>query len=284
MKSILILSLLFSSVVLFNGSTISNDAAIAEDGVEIRFEVMGEGEPAIIFVHGWAGDRTGWEAQVDYFSQNNRVVAIDLPGYGESGHNRDNWTMEMYGKDIAAVIEHLGIEKAVLVGHSMGSYTIVEAAKVIPEKLIGLVPVDVFHNVERELTDEQINQSITRRMEFVNNPTEEMMLRAYGDIDSATVQKKIQEYLSVSKVGWEESLTEAIEWSLNDLTKSLAELKTPIICINSDRYPMELAIARKYAPMFDAKIVKDVGHGVMSEAPEEFNRLLEENIKEFLKN
>lgn len=283
MKSIVILSLLFSFVVSVSNSAKLNNVAISEDGVEIKFTVKGEGDPAIIFIHGWSGNRTDWEVPMNYFSKNNIVVAVDLPGYGESGHNRDNWTMEMYGKDIAVVIDYLGIEKAILVGHSMGAFTIVEAARVIPDKLIGLVPVDVFHNVERELTDEQINQWVSRNMEFVNNPTEEMMLRAYnGKIDSATIQKKILESKSLSKVGWEESLRNALEWTVNSLTNSLTELKIPIICINSDRNQMELAIARKYAPKFDVKIVKGVGHGVMIESPDEFNRLLEESVKEFM--
>ena len=72
----------------------------SHDGVRISYRSQGSGNPPLFFVHGWSGDRSYWEAQVDYFARNYRVVTIDLAGHGESGLNRKDWTIESFGKDI----------------------------------------------------------------------------------------------------------------------------------------------------------------------------------------
>ena len=267
---------------LLNCTTKPEDVVTAADGVPVKFSVKGEGEPTLIFVHGWSADRTSWDAQVEHFSGKYRTVAVDLPGYGESGNTRDDWTMEMYGRDIAAIIQQLEADEAILIGHSMGGFAIVVAARVLPEKIIGLVPVDVFHDVERKLTSERIDEWIARNMAFVSNPTEEIIGSAYKiENDTTAIRRIIEKLTSSPKIGWEESLRDALDWTTNDLTNALTDLKVPIVCINSDRFPMKLETARKYTPMFDVKIVEGVGHGVMTEAPDEFNRLLGEIIEEF---
>jgi len=76
-------------------------------------EVRGEGEPALVFIHGWCCDRTYWEAQLPYFAQKYKVVTIDLAGHGESGLDRKAWTMKAFGEDVAAVVEKLGFYKTI---------------------------------------------------------------------------------------------------------------------------------------------------------------------------
>lgn len=93
--------------------------AISLDSIRIAFEVHGNGNPALIFVHGWSCDRSYWMNQVGTFSKNFKVVTIDLGGHGESGLGRKSWTMEAFGSDVTAVIKKFALKKA-MVGHSMG--------------------------------------------------------------------------------------------------------------------------------------------------------------------
>jgi hypothetical protein len=88
------------------------------DGVEIRYEVAGSGEPALVFVHGWSCDRSYWRAQVDHFAASHRTVALDLGGHGESSLGREDWTMASFAGDVRAVVEALDLRGVVLVGHS----------------------------------------------------------------------------------------------------------------------------------------------------------------------
>ena len=125
--------------------TIIVDNAISADGVSIAYEVRGEGEPALVFVHGWSNNRNTWEAELAHFSQKYKVVAIDLAGFGASGNNREKWTMGAFGEDVAAVIKQIGLDDAVLIGHSMGGPVILEAAKRIPESITVTCPQSLYH-------------------------------------------------------------------------------------------------------------------------------------------
>ena len=119
------------------------------DGVDIRYEVAGSGEPALVFVHGWSCDRSYWRAQTDHFEASHRVVAVDLGGQGESGLGRKDWTMTAFGGDVRAVVEALALRKIILVGHSMGGHVIVEATQLMPDRVAALVLVDTFDNVDQ---------------------------------------------------------------------------------------------------------------------------------------
>lgn len=98
------------------------------DGVRIAFELSGSGPLTIVFVHGLGGDHTIFDSQIAHFAQTHQVLGIDLPGSGGSGQDRSSWTMESFGEDVATVLDHLGLNEIVLVGHSLGGNVTVEAA------------------------------------------------------------------------------------------------------------------------------------------------------------
>src|SRR5438552_4042219 len=93
--------------------------AVSADGVPIRYEAYGAGEPALVFVHGWALDRRLWAAQVASFAPHHRVVTLDLAGHGESGRLRTEWTMGAFAEDVCAVLDQASLGPSVLIGHSM---------------------------------------------------------------------------------------------------------------------------------------------------------------------
>lgn len=94
--------------------------AESADGVRIAFEVHGQGPLALVFVHGWSCNRSFWAGQIEPFSKQFKVVAVDLAGHGDSGRNRERWTIQSYGDDVAAVVEKLNLNRVILIGHSMG--------------------------------------------------------------------------------------------------------------------------------------------------------------------
>ncbi len=84
------------------------------------------------------------------------------------------------------------------------------------------------------------------------------------------------------KKGWGESINEFFRWRNENCVESLTKIESPIIAINSDQKPTNVEAFMKYVPSYKARIIPDVGHVVMWDAPEEFNRLLEESIREFM--
>src|SRR5215216_5849173 len=102
------------------------------DGVELAYEVHGVEHDApltVVLVHGWAGNRGHWERQVAFLADRYRVVALDLAGHGDSGLGRADWNLPAFGDDVVAVVDAVGVDNAVLVGHSMGGDAVVFAAQ-----------------------------------------------------------------------------------------------------------------------------------------------------------
>ena len=108
-----------ASFSIFNQLRGQTSFVTSPDSIQIAYEVHGAGDPALIFVHGWSCDRSYWKGQLETFSKNFKVVAIDLAGHGESGLGRQAWTIEAFGADVEAVVEKLGLKRVILIGHSM---------------------------------------------------------------------------------------------------------------------------------------------------------------------
>jgi pimeloyl-ACP methyl ester carboxylesterase len=89
-------------------------------GVPIAYDSAGSGDTTLIFVHGWSCDRSYWREQMPAFSGEYRVVAVDLGGHGASPADREDWSIESFGQDAAAVAAAAGADRIVLIGHSMG--------------------------------------------------------------------------------------------------------------------------------------------------------------------
>src|SRR5262249_875057 len=115
------------------------DSIRSVDGTSIVYGIAGHGEPAIVFVHGWACDRSLWRDQVAYFAKSRQVITLDLAGHGSSGRGRTEWTIERFAEDVAAVVRASGAKKVILVGHSLGGPVVVEAALRVPEQTVAVV-------------------------------------------------------------------------------------------------------------------------------------------------
>jgi pimeloyl-ACP methyl ester carboxylesterase len=258
-----------------------DNVAISADGVEISFDMQGTGKPAIVFVHGWSNNKSIWDAQVSHFAEKYRVIAVDLAGFGASGRNRQTWTMSSFGEDVAAVINKLGLDQVVLVGFSMGAPVVIETTRLTPGKVIGLVIVDALQDVEKHYPPELISYLDSVYMDLVTAPTREKLERFARKNPEASYARILAMLNGVPKTGWRESINDIFRWSNEDCAAHLKEIEVPVTAINSDQKPTNVEAFRKYVPSFKARIIRDVGHVVMWDAPEEFNRLLEESILEF---
>ena len=130
------------------GQAAGPGVATAPDGVSIAYTVSGEGSPALVFVHGWMCDQTYWTAQAASFSTTHTVVTIDLAGHGESGMEREGWPLIAFGADVEAVVEGLDLDRVILIGHSMGGPVVLEAARLMLERVIGVVGVDTLQDAD----------------------------------------------------------------------------------------------------------------------------------------
>jgi len=251
------------------------------DGVSIVYQAQGKDKPALFFVHGWCCNRSYWAAQVPYFAQQYTVVTIDLAGHGESGLDRKHWTMAAFGKDVVAVVEDLGLDQVVLIGHSMGGLVIVEAARLLPERVIGLVAVDSLHDVTAILTQQQFNKAFgdSLRDDFVEATRKLVRSFLPPTADPVLIDRIVG---GMSAASPEVGLGAAQGSKTHDLAPALQEVRVPMRCINSDWRTTNVEAIQWYALDFKLVLMSGVGHFVMLEDPETFNHLLNETVKEFV--
>lgn len=261
--------------------TVLTGSVKAPDGVEIRYEASGNGEPAIVFVHGWSCDRSYWREQTPHFAKSRRIVAVDLAGHGESGLGRERFTVEAFGADVKAVVDALGLKRVVLVGHSMGGPVTLEAALLMPERVVALVPIDTLGRVGEPTSAEQKRAFLDpMRVDFrtvTRKFVREMMFAPRSD--PALMEWIVDDMASAPKQVALSALESLFDY---DESRALAAVKAPLRLINTDRWPTDLAAARKHKPDIQLAVMPGLGQFPMLEDPAEFNRLLERALQELV--
>lgn len=113
-----------------------------KDGSKVRYVDSGQGEAAVVFVHGWACRLEFWRPQMLELAGKRRVVALDLPGMGGSDAPAVDYTQDRLAEGLAAVLDHAGVRRAVLVVHSMGLTVAKRYMERHPGRVAGLFIVD----------------------------------------------------------------------------------------------------------------------------------------------
>lgn len=251
---------------------------LSGDGVPIAYTDRGKGEPALVFVHCWSCDRHLWDAQVSAFAGDHRVIALDLAGHGESGKGRTDWTIAAFGGDVIAVVEKLGAKRVVLVGSSMGGPVTLEAARTLGDRVAGLVPVDILHDVGQKASPEQIEPLIRAFQADYRREAAKYLNRLFAPATPAAVRRRV---LAEAAAAPPEIAIASFRGAMEyDPVPALREIRAPIHAINSDLFPTNLDGNRKYARRFEAVVMTGVGHYPMLEDPARFNRLLAEALRE----
>lgn len=251
--------------------------AVSADKVEIVYTAQGSGKTAVIFIHGGFADRTFWSNQMQPFARKYRVIAIDLAGHGESGDNRAKWDIYSFAEDVRAVIEKEKINRAVLVGNSLGSPVALETARLVPGKVVGIVAVDTFQRLIFDVPADFKDRAAAFRSDFDGTMRQMVQSLFKPGVDPelrAWVEKKM---LDNSPEAGAQMLESFIGYKMAD---TLKKLKQPIRCINGDLYPTLIEQNRAVYPDYDAVIIPGAGHYPMLERPDVFNRHLKKILEE----
>src|SRR5436190_19241923 len=118
-------------------------AEASYEGSRVHYESYGTGKDAVVFIHGWTCDLTFWRGQAPVYEKH-RALLVDLPGHGQSEKPDVAYTQERFARSIEAVMRDAGVERAVLVGHSMGGPVALTFLRLFPAKTKALVMVDAF--------------------------------------------------------------------------------------------------------------------------------------------
>jgi pimeloyl-ACP methyl ester carboxylesterase len=126
-------------------------SVLIRDGVELSYQDVGSGEPALVFIHGWSGDHSHFAPQAERFGASRRVISVDLRGHGTSGAPEQTYTIEGFADDIQWICQQLGVTRAVAIGHSMGGLVAGALAARVPALIAGIVLVDSLMAIGPEM-------------------------------------------------------------------------------------------------------------------------------------
>lgn len=253
------------------------------DGLNIVYDVRGQGDTALVFIHGWCCDRESWKHQVDEFAKDYRVVTLDLAGHGESGKDRKEWSVKGLAADVEAVIKQLGLKRVILVGHSMGGPVALATAKRLPGTCVGVIGVDTLQNVEFKWPEDQAKHFLDGfEADFKGT-----MRGALKGMFPEKVDPELVKWIADKAEAQDQKMALGL---MRDMTKLdsptlMKEAKVPVRCINSGpgfqfQQPTATDINKKYGD-FNVVMIEGVGHYPMLEKPAEFNTRLRTTLKEF---
>ena len=258
---------------------------IRDNQVDINYYQQGQGPTTILFLHGWCIDGSYWEKQIEYFSANYNVYAIDLPGFGKSKAQRTNWTIDEYAKDVIGFIETMNLKNVVMVGHSMAGEIMLQTALTHKSKITGIVGVDNFKNIDVVFSPEQMKQMndffpvLEKDFKNAAPAYADMMLFHPTTPDEVKERVKTDFANSDPAIGFN-TITTQMQYGHNDAQR-LEQLDYKLYLINSDYLPTnETGLQSHCKNSFQIETIPATGHYPMIEKPSEFNSLLDKVLTE----
>ncbi len=249
---------------------------VSADGVEIGYSTRGAGNTVLVFIHGGLADRSFWAPQLSSLSETFQVVALDLAGHGASGRGRKRWVIPAFAQDVLAVVEALGSSRVVLIGNSLGGAVALEAAPLLPGRVLGVVGVDTL----QDATVRRDPGEARARAEAFRNDFTGTCLAMVGSLFHPQTQGELRAWAERRMCATSPEVVAAMMegFAGYDLAKAFRSAGVPIRAINGDLWPTNLDGNRTITSDFDAVIMSGAGHYPMLERPEEFNRLLVEIV------
>jgi pimeloyl-ACP methyl ester carboxylesterase len=281
-KQILLLLIFF---LLLTGCTsnqfyLRHDVALSFDSERIAYDVVGKGKTALIFIHGWSCDGRYWQKQIPVFAKDYQVITVDLAGHGHSSLDRTEFSMLSFANDVKAVLDKENIDRAILIGHSMGGSVIAEAARLMPEKVAGIVGVDTLHNVAERTPQSVIDEMVTPFESDFKNAAHDFVSQMFPKGADQQLMNWIKEDMSSAPKGVSLSAFRNYlgQYVSGEAAVVFKDITIPVVSINARLWPTAPEENRKHIKNYQLFYIEETGHFPMLEKPEEFNMLLKKAI------
>jgi pimeloyl-ACP methyl ester carboxylesterase len=240
------------------------------DGARIHYVNYGKGSEALVLIHGWTCNLDNWRDQFPDFAKRNRVIAIDLPGHGQSDKPQITYSMDLFARAVDAVLRDAKVKRAVLVGHSMGTPIARQFYRKYPKKTLAIVIVD---GSLRPFGDKAL---IDRLIAGFRGPNyKEAVSQLFAGMAGPNLSAEAQERI---KASWQNTpqyvLVSAMEGMADPSIWGEDKISVPVLAIMAKNpfYPPNVEQSfRAIAPNMEFQMWDGVGHFIMMEKPKEFN-------------
>jgi pimeloyl-ACP methyl ester carboxylesterase len=263
---------------------------VTVEGRRVNLVDMGEG-PEVVFVHGLAGSWQNWLENIPHFARSHRAIALDLPGFGHSEMPAEDLTISGYARTLDGVLEALGIERAAVVGNSMGGFVGADLAIAFPHRVdrLVLVAAAVMWNERRRARPLVTLARVTEAGAAMAMAQWELAARR-PRLRAMTMSQVVRHprrlppelaYELMRRVGPPEAFAAALEALYSyRLRDRLPEIECPTLVVWGERDQLvPVSQAHTIADLIpDARVevFEDTGHVPMLERPTRFNALVDE--------
>jgi pimeloyl-ACP methyl ester carboxylesterase len=268
----------------------------ASDGTRLYVEEVGSGTP-VVFVHEYAADYRTWEPQMRHFARSHRCVTYSQRGYPPSDvpEDPDKYTQDRFRDDVISVMDALKIDRAHVVGHSMGASTALHVGIRHPQRCLSVTAAGCGYgsSADPKVVEESRAASRENAKMFAGNTMADAAAK-YGDGPTRQSQKNkdprgyahfIKMLSEHSALG--HSLTmanlQAKRPTLWDMQADLKKFSPPLLIVvgDEDDWCLDASVfLRRTAPTAGLVVVPRTGHTLTSEEPEKFNAALAEFFAE----
>ena len=238
---------------------------LPEQTLHIAYDDIGNGDPAIVLMHGMFSDRTYYQAQVRHLSRRHRVLNIDLRGHGESAIPKEGYSLDILADDVVRVCEQAGVSSAVLCGHSMA--VALKVARRRPDLTAGLVLLDGVVLLPPPVREQQ--RQLVQALQ--TDSWREALLRFFPSI-AGSAADRVRADISAMPRCYVEPIMRDIASS--DSAGELAALTCPLLYVHS-QMPADLQRLRQVQPDAIIEEIPGAGHWQMLTAPDRVNALLD---------
>ena len=242
------------------------------DGVELFYAEAGTGEPPVLLVHGWTCDHTAMAPLFTYFRRSHRVITVDLRGHGESDKPEQEYTMAVFADDLAWMCGELGLEKPIVIGHSMGGIIAVEVAARFPDLPSVVVTLDSPVVASAALLDR-----VKPLVEGVHSPAFRELQDQF--VDSMFLPTDNQERKARIKAGMlntpQHVTVSAFDNVLKDTVSAVRACKVPLLVLAAAESLSDLPRLREVCPNVVTGQTVGAGHFHQLEVPEQITAMIE---------
>jgi 3-oxoadipate enol-lactonase len=252
---------------------------VSIDSTSIHYEEEGSGSP-LLFIHGLGSSARDWERQVPAFSPSHRVLAVDLRGHGMSDKPAGRYTIELFSKDVAGLIEQLGLAPVPVVGISLGGMVAFQLAADRPDLINKLVVVNALPDnvLLQQARREILMRKVIVRLLGLKRMGTVLGSRLFPDPDMEQERSVMAErWAENDKSAYRRSFQAIVDWP--GVTERLDGLNLPALMISSDQDYVPLAQKQPYLdamPWMTHAVIENAHHAVPMERPDQFNRVLAE--------
>ena len=266
-KIFLVITLLLASTAAFARDGESQYTKL--DGARIHYQSHGKGSDAVVLVHGWTCNLDHWRDQIPDFSKRNRVIALDLPGHGRSDKPQVAYTMDLFANAIDAVMRDAKVERAVVVGHSMGTPVARQFYRKYPQKTLAIVIVD---GGLRPFGTKEMREGFVAmfRSPGYKQAGEQMFAQMMGKLPPPEQERVKTSFANTPQY----VLVSAMESMSKDELYGPDKINVPVFAIMA-KSPFWAADTEQFlrglAPDLELQWWEGVGHFLMMEKPKQFN-------------